>query len=71
MQQRLTLSRQVFYFGLALMLGASVLSASVCPSGGIGVTLTVLTGAGMALAGRFCHKRLLRSARQVDSLSPS
>lgn len=71
MQLRLTLSRQVFYFGLALMLGVSVLSASVCPSGGIGVTLAVFIGACMALAGRFCHKRLLRSARQVDGLNPS
>jgi len=70
-QQRLTLSRQIFYCGLALMLGAGVLSATVVTGDGAIVMLVVLTGAGLALIGRLWHQWLLRSARRMGrSLGP-
>ena len=65
-QQRLTLSRQVFYFGLSLMLGASIVSATLRPGGGTAAMLVVLTGAALALTGRLWHRGLLRSARRTD-----
>ncbi|MBP7937870.1 MAG: hypothetical protein KA354_24790 [Phycisphaerae bacterium] len=62
MQERLSQSQQIFYIGLALMLGTGVLSATLWPAAGIGTIIGVAAGAALALAGRLWHRQVLRSA---------
>lgn len=62
MQEQLSHSQQVFYFGLVLMLGTGVLSATLWPAAGVGTIIGVAAGASLALGGRVWHRQVLRSA---------
>ena len=63
MQRRIALSHHLFYFGLALMLGNEILSATVLAGTGSALPVLTLAGAVIALAARLWHHRLRRAAR--------
>ena len=66
MRQRLALTHPTFYFGLLVMLGTGILSATIRPAGGLALLIALLSGAFIALGARLWHRRLRRSIRRED-----
>lgn len=63
MSRRLVLSYRMFWVGLAVMLAAGILSATVWTSDARVMPLLTLIGASTALSGRLWHHRLRRALR--------